>query len=338
MSTITNGDSHQSIIPKWDGTDDSYDGYSLGLQLVLQDSNLRAKLGNDQSICTTIFTHLPKNASDRIAPWMKERMKNKAWSAEAMVTELDECFTDKDVKSRATRRLYAVRQGPAQPFAKYRHVVESHSSAAGDLGPTGAALISTMGRGLAQYPRLGVAMQPDLSLSNYSEYVKKVQNLATRLEALPEFQNSTGSKDEWYDSSAKADVPANRSTSPNNDRAPTTQTHLDRDGDVRMTGVNAIGSVPDLASLISAVVSALQPALDSGRHSAQHFNGRPADNRPRAPWATQQARDQRRAVGKCVRCAIAPSHPHRSCKYRDFGANPPAGVHGTYTEDVSKNE
>lgn len=60
-------------------------------------------------------------------------MKDKAWSAEDMVVELDEFFTDKDVKSRATRRLYAIRQGPAQPFAKYRHVFENHSGIASDL-------------------------------------------------------------------------------------------------------------------------------------------------------------------------------------------------------------
>ncbi|KAM4063573.1 hypothetical protein HRG_014024 [Hirsutella rhossiliensis] len=220
------------------------------------------QLGDERTICITIFTELPPNGANRTKAWMKLRHTDGAWDSDNLLKHLNESFEDKDSTQRAARRLYAVRQGVAQPFAQYRHVFETYCADADILAPTGAAKVNTLLRGL-------------------SSFVTIAQALATQLEALPRFQANANVQNqvEWYDSSITVDLPANRTNGPTSQapiRTPATQTQVDQDGDTMMSEVNQIktNSSADLVSIVQTIVAALAGQQQNGSNrSSSNNNG-----------------------------------------------------------------
>lgn len=322
MESTELGTTRRPLLPRWSGRTEEFDDFAVQLRVILSDPTLKAALGTDQSACAQIFATLPPNGVSRLRPWFKSRLTSATWNINELLDELDRCFQDKDAKERASRRVYAVRQGEAQPFAKFLHVFDTYCSSAEDLAPAGAAQISALRRSLAPYLRYAIALQPDLSATNYNGFVAKVQGLATGLEALPDFQRSTGLREEWYDASASADIPAGRSTQPISQKTPG---NVDKDGDTAMGGVNAMNTTDLVTALTTAVVAAMGGRSSPGRNNGQP-SGHVTDHRPRAPWVSQEMRDQRVANRQCARCGQSPSHRHGLCKYKGFPANKPEAI------------
>ncbi|KAM4058314.1 hypothetical protein HRG_014635 [Hirsutella rhossiliensis] len=129
------------------------------------------QLGDERTICITIFTELPPNGANRTKAWMKLRHTDGAWDSDNLLKHLNESFEDKDSTQRAARRLYA-----------------TYCADADILAPTGAAKVNTLLRGLSSYLRDALALQLGVSSTDYNSFVTIAQALATQLEALPRFQ------------------------------------------------------------------------------------------------------------------------------------------------------
>jgi hypothetical protein len=332
-------------LPKWNGDLAEFDIFSLGLMNILANPPQKDQLGDERTICITIFTELPPNGANRTKAWMKLRHTDGAWDSDNLLKHLNESFEDKDSAQRAARRLYAVRQGVAQPFAQYRHVFETYCADADILAPAGASKVNTLLRGLASYLRDALALQLGVSSTDYNSFVTTAQALAIQLEALPRFQANANVQNqvEWYDSSITVDLPANRTNGAMSQapiRTPATQTQVDRDGDSMMGGVNHIktNSSADLVSIVQTIVAALAGQQQNGSNrSSSNNNGSGRgkyieDSRPRAPWVDQTTRDRRSENRQCVRCGKTPSHRYGECQYKSFPPNAPAGVNGVNTK------
>lgn len=181
--------------PRWTGNPSDFATFLLSLEWIAEDERIRASIGDEKAFCYGVFTYsLPPDAQKRVAPLIKERKKTNEWDVTQFIEHLEELFTDRDATSKAQLSLNALRQGPRQPFAKFRSVFEQLCSEADDLAPIHASKISLMKSALVPSLRRGIAYRSNASMTSYDSFVIEVQDLANELESLPDFRLARGSE------------------------------------------------------------------------------------------------------------------------------------------------
>lgn len=310
--------------PEWDGQETHFESWLLSVKGVVNNPTLTSRLGGDQHVCMTTFAKIPEARRDEVSAYIRERLEDPVVDSEGYTTPvpafstkdwlalLATTFLPKDIKPKSQAKILRIRQGPAQTFASFRADFDTLCTRAAELAPTHAAKIQIMKTALSSRLRDAIAVRGGCSNTNYTAFVTSVQLLATDLEGLPEFQARRGSKVSLF---VDANGTIINSGAPA-DAAP--QHHgIEKDGDTRMTGVNAIGTVTDMQQLAAVLLAALD-----ARSGSRGGNTFAADPRPHAPPTNQATRDALKGEGKCERCKKFPSHPWSQCEYRNFKDNP----------------
>lgn len=322
-ATMTNQtDAVQHKFTTWDGTPDQYSLCSVMWRVAAEDPAIIKGFGGERGVCLALMQTLPAEHRSRVGPFFEKQVKAKEFYSSSLLDEFDRHFVDRDREARNRRLLYSVRQGNAQPFAKFLHTFEGYLSNSGELAPIGVSRIHTLSEAIAPYLRRAAANQTDLEKLNYEKYVEQLSTLATNWESLPEFQaKSVDDTGETYTENAIGDLPLNIQEQLRKQIVNQTETQLqsqspkpsvnspirDREGDIKMSGT-------DIISIVSTVIS----AINNGNNSKGFGQARPLDKRPNAPHCSEEERHQRLKSGRCIRCNVFPSHRFRECKFKGF--------------------
>ncbi|KHJ30027.1 hypothetical protein EV44_g3652 [Erysiphe necator] len=340
MAVETNAVQHK--FTPWDGTPDQYSLCSIMWRVAAEDPAVVKGYGGERGVCLALMQTLPAIHRSRVGPFFERQVKSGEFYSSLLLDEFDRHFTDRDREARNRRLLYSVKQGKAQPFAKFLHIFEGYLSNAGELAPTGVSRIHTLSEAIAPYLRQAAANQTALERLDYNRYVEQLSTLATNWESLPEFHTRHNEeRSETYTESAIGDLPLNiqeqlrqqiaiqaQSQSQQFQSKPQLQSAnpqpptYDRDGDIKMSGT-------DISLIVSTVISALNNSTKPKR------NGQPRalDTRPNAPHCSEEEQNSRLKSGRCIRCNTFPSHRYRDCKFKGFRSDP-----STKLAIVSTNE
>lgn len=342
MTAETNAVQHK--FTPWDGTPDQYSLCSVMWRVAAEDPAVVKGYGSERGVCLALMQTLPATYRSRVGPFFERQVKSGEFYSSLLLDEFDRHFTDRDREARNRRLLYSIKQGKAQPFAKFLHIFEGYLSNAGELAPTGVARIHTLSEAIAPYLRQAAANQATLERLDYNKYVEQLSTLATNWESLPEFQaKRIEERSETYTESAISDLPLNiqeqlrqqisNQAKPQsqqiqsqlqpqvqsvNPQSPT----YDRDGDAKMTGT-------DISLIVSTVIS----ALNNNTRPKRNGQPRAVDTRPNAPHCSEEEQNRRLNSGRCIRCNAFPSHRYRDCKFKGFRSDP-----STKLATVSINE
>lgn len=276
--------------PQWDGKKETYALFKFTIKSKLAQE--KGRLGEGQAICTNIFNGLPVEKRQRVIFWLQEEGEKTGFDPERFLGHMDMKFVDTEGEKKALNKLNRLRQGDRQKFEDFRQEFEQLAAEAGSLSHQGASKIACMEAAI--HKDLSRALiSVDTSNSEYDVYVTKVQSIATNFEAHPDFRGQTGSTKHYYVSDDRERSVAK--SSPH---------RMDSDGDVEMSGINAlIAQVATLQAQISAI----------GASGGSSHN---RDNRPRAQWLARTEWRILRDSGKCGRCK-KPRHANgNECAFR----------------------
>lgn len=186
-----------------------------------------------------------------------------------------------------------MRQGQHQTFASYLNDFEHMLAQSGGVNWDGYVKINSLHLGLNE--RLtNLLMLVSLSDTNYTMFVKKVRNIAGKLESREDFIPRHGVKwtKTWYISRLGNNPPtfdADQHVHGSSSKA-MASANIDAEGDTQMTDISGI-SANTLAAIINAV------------NSHNDKKGKALRNKPPAPWRSPEEFASLRAAGKCTRCA-----------------------------------
>ena len=172
----------------WNGTPDQYSLCSVMWRVAAEDPAVVMGFGGERGVCIALMQTLPVEHRSRVGPFFEKQVKAKEFYSSSLLDELDRHFVDRDREAQNLRLLYSVRQGKAQPFAKFLHIFEGYLSNSGDLAPIGVSRIHTLSESIAPYLSRAAANQTHLEKLDYEKYVEQLSILATNWESLPEFQ------------------------------------------------------------------------------------------------------------------------------------------------------
>lgn len=307
----------------WDGLDSSFSGWYMSVLGRTGDQSLN--LGSAQHQCMTIIDKIPESRKSRLHGWLRARLdpidgaEREGFVVADLLATIKAAYEPKDLAQKAQKLIFTCRQGPAQRTADFTADFETFCAEAGRLAPVGAAKVAIYTQALTESTRLHLAIHAGICQWDYEQCVVQVRNITVCTEALPEFQNRKGSKVTVF---ARADgtfIDAGNSRD-----APPAQPAVDRDGDTRMSGINALRSGDDVTQLAAALVAAMGGANNAGRGSSgdRRGGGFARDSRPPAPPVAKSVRAERLASGACERCGESPSHRWSACRFCNFREDP----------------
>jgi hypothetical protein len=260
----------------------------------------KGSLRSNKAICMNIFTGLPKEKQQRVIYWRQEGGTNWSYTPEKFLEHMGSKFLDREEERKALDKLDRLRQGDKQKFEDFRQQFEQLSAQAGSLSYRGPSKIAIIRRSLN--PSLARTLIPvELSNTDYDAYVTKVQTISTNFEAHVDFRKQNGSTTHYY---------VNEGSHMAN--------NTDAEGDVEMTGVNAL----------SVQIAALVARVDA-------LSDKKEDKRPRAKWRPQAEFSALIQAGKCGRCK-QPKHNPNICEFRP-AARPRAQVTAIATQPAEND-
>lgn len=283
--------------PTWDGEKDTYDVFRLSLDLKIDTE--AGRLGGDKSICANIFQNVAPFQQPRIQNWLSIGGPGRDHCVLGFLAHMDERFKDRQAETKALSKLTAIRQGGRQRFEDFRQDFELLSAQAGTLAYTGPSKIAQMQNGL-NTPLTKALVATDLSDQDFDAFVTKVQRVATRVEALPEFRKGAGHTTSWYVDRTERTTITRSTASEASGAIPA----VDRDGDVEMSGINGL-TIRDLAALVNAL---------NGRQPEPRSKG--PTSKPRAQWLSREDFNALLQAGKCPRCRGTKHRRPNDCKLR----------------------
>lgn len=324
---------------EWDGQPGTFDIWHQGLKGRIGDDELY--LGSEAHVCLTIKEKMPAVQQQRLATWFRERTPgdngeppNKKFNRFAFLKTLVDCFQPKDAKTIAQGKIYTIRQGTAQSLAPYLNVFQTWLAAAQELAPVGSALCEIFKNSLNEDLRRSMAIRGGVSETDFEAQTVTIRDIARGIEGLPGW-GLKGSKTEVYIDPNSYTLIGGGTDRSEGQRQQQTDT-LDKDGDTRMSGINAIGTVSDISAMAAAIVAAINSnnsAPNRGTYNS-HGHSLPSDTRPQPPPVSAAVRQQRINNGNCERCDQSPSHPWSKCRYKNFKDNP-TPVGGTRRSNVN---
>lgn len=326
------GDAGQFFVKydEWDGKPETFESWYLSVIGRTLDPTMANKLGSACHICVTLYGKIPSLQRSPLTPYIRSRLMPKMdedgksvappWVVSDFLAITWDAFQPKDLMALAQRKIFTIRQGDGQHLADYRSVWDSLVANAQELAPQGAAAIQVFKTSLRKGMVEALAVRGGVSATDWDSFIRTTQSLATDLESLPNF-GLTGSKKEWYTTDKTTFVNTNNRGGAELTQQAQRTPVLDHDGDTRMSGVNAIGSVTDIQSMAAAIIAAISNGRSSQGRSG-NGGGFRDEHRPHPPPVSMEVRAARMGAHKCERCGASPSHPWGQCQYRNFKESP----------------
>ena len=318
--------------PDWNGDVSTFPLFMARLETKIEAD--RAKLGNDKTICNGILGTLPEDKQQRVSHWFLSGGVDGQYNVEAFLEHIKDKFEDKEAKQTAGDLLNRMRMGTSQKFDDFLQDFEFKLAQCDGLGWADRDKIIRVNTCIN--PKLANALVPvDLSDNDYAKWVKAVRRVAGRLESRPDYKSDRHTET-WYLKVASIPAPSSRNgstSSPKGQKAQESQASpkTDADGDIQMSGVNAI-----MMSSMAALINSLNGKGGRGRERTP--KEKPAGkDKPRAKWISQEEMGQLTEEKKCFRCKKT-GHVSRNCP--DFRPAKPPGkrVNATRTKEVNDSE
>jgi hypothetical protein len=220
---------------------------------------------------------------------------------------MDDKFLDREGEKKALDKLDQLKQKPQEKFEDFRQQFEQLSAQAGSLAHQGSSKIAIMSRAMNE-TLTNSLVAVETSTTNYDDFVRVVQRVATKLEALPSYNRRQKLVLRTAGNAEDQTIPS----------------QTDNDGDIQMTNVNAL--TLQIAALTAQVTALTKKRVD-----------RLEDRRPRAKWRPQDEFNELMKAGKCGRCKES-KHRHPSqCKYRP-AIRPDTRLAAVAIQDVDDEE
>lgn len=296
--------------PKWDGIATSFPFFKRQLEIKIQvDGELMDN--NAQAICLAMLQTLPTERQLRVSHWFETGGSLRDWNWRLFLDHFAEQFEDKQAAQCAVEELTRMRQGAHQYFADFLQDFEFKLAQCkgSDWAPNAKIAYLNASINAALKDRLVSKSMPD---DDYMRWVSKARAVAGRLENLPGYRpkNSTHIRT-WYLRSSGSEHASSVVPSAAVPR-------IDADGDVAMSGVNAL-SIDSIAAAVIQAIEAKDRSLEA------RGNSRGADNRPKAQWKSLE--EVRRCIeeGLCIRCA-KPGHQANRCPRFRSASRPSSGA------------
>jgi len=296
--------------PEWDGRAESLRSYLFELKVKKEED--RPLLGTNRSICLKMLSTLPKDKKCQVDSWFENGGDDGKYDWVKFLDHFKELFEDKQALLTAGKELIRLKQGVRQPFYQFVRQFELKIAQCGGEKWDSLMKIVHLNNSLneeLEKALIGIDLPP---LDNYYQWRDKVSEVAGRLESYQarplETRTPIGPLNLSHSSAGKT-------------------TSRDADGDILMTGVNALLTMLNKSNT-SNDVGALLAGLGNLPHN------RSKDNRPRAPWRSQQDFLKLVSDGVCTRCAKS-GHLSKDCPTFRSALRPKVDLNSTM---ISKND
>jgi hypothetical protein len=306
--------------PVWDGKTDSFKTHACLLRVKIEED--RSVLGTDRAVCMGMFNSIPADKRPRISHWFETGGPTGGYDWEEFLAVLKDKFEDRQAKQTAGDQLSRMRMGVTQHFADYLQDFEFKLSQCDGLGWPDRTKTIYLNNSINSKLREKLVSK-SLPDDDYAKWTRKVQDVASRLESLPSYRpkGSTNTKT-WYLGQGSSGRHTQDTPEPFETQTP----KVDYDGDTPMTGVSGL-SIGNLATLINAI----QGNRNRGGGRGRSRQSREGNDRPRAPWRTQDAIRRLAAENKCFRCEKEGHRSHQCPTYRPATKPQVSGVNNTET-------
>ena len=313
--------------PVWDGKTNSFKTHACLLRVKIEED--RNILGTDRAICMGMFNSIPADKRPRISHWFETGGPTGGYDWEEFLGVLKDKFEDRQAKQTAGDQLSRMRMGVTQHFADYLQDFEFKLSQCDGLGWPDPTKIIYLNNSINSKLREKLVSK-SLPDDDYTKWTRKVQDVASRLESLPSYRpkGSTNTKT-WYLGQGSN----GRHAQDTPEQSETQTPKVDHDGDTLMTGVSGL-SISNLATLINAI----QGNRNRGSGRGRSRQSREGNDRPRAPWRTQDAIRRLAAENKCFRCEKVGHHSHQCPTYRPAAKSQVPRVNNTEAITEGKEE
>lgn len=293
--------------PVWDGKIDSFKTHACLLRVKIEED--RTILGTNRAICMEMFNSIPADKRPRVSHWFETGGSMGDYDWEEFLVALKDKFEDKQAKQTAGDQLSRMRMGATQHFADYLQDFEFKLSQCDGLAWPDRTKIIYLNTSINSKlkEKLVSKSLPD---DDYAKWTRKVQDVASRLESLPSYRpkGSTNTKT-WYLAQGGNGRHAQDTLESNG------TPKVDYDGDTLMTGVSGL-SIGNLAALINAIQGNRNRSGPSGEKGGRSRQPREGNDRPRAPWRSQEDLRRLATENKCFRCEKVGHRSFQCLTYR----------------------
>jgi hypothetical protein len=296
-------------------------------------------MGNSAAICNQIIGTIPRDKQQRVAHWFISGGDDGQFDIDDFLVLIKEKFEDRESVQTAGRQLYLIRMGSSQKFESFLQDFEYKLAQCKGLGWPDETKILMLRPAINL--KLSTSLIPvELPEADYKAWVRKVGNVAAKLEAHPGYKSDSQTKT-WYakGGSGVTYPTAKRRSSSSGDQKQAQGSEppamVDTDGDTQMSGVN------QLAALLVNAIGRAQKKRKRKTHSnlTASTNSVAGSDKPRAKWISSEELAKLAGAGKCFRCKKK-GHIGNQCP--DFRpAKPPGGQvnsTGTKAKESSDSE
>jgi hypothetical protein len=260
----------------------------------------RSKMGNGKTICNGILGTLPEDKQQRVSHWFISGGSDGQYDVDSFLEHIKDKFEDKEAKQTAGDQLNRMRMGDAQKFDDFLQDFEFKLSQCGGLEWADRDKIIRLNTAInAKLSDKLISVElPD---DSYSKWVKRVRNVAGRLQNHPDYKNGSHTKT-WYVKAGRSYVSPSSSGGRPPSKDDTATEAVDDDGDVKMVDVGT------LKSIINAI-----KGLDGDQRRRGQGSKKPAgQDKPRAKWLSKKEMEALKEAEKCFRCQKK-GHLSRNC-------------------------